>query len=35
MTVSDEENMKAVPAAVRFVTATWKTEEEKEEGNVL
>ena len=38
MTVSDEENVKAVPAAVRFVTATWKEEEkveEKEAENVL
>ena len=31
MTVSDEENVKAVPAAVRFVTATWKEEEKVEE----
>lgn len=38
MTVSDEENVKAVPTAVRFVTATWKEEEkveEKEGENVL
>lgn len=35
MTVSDEDNVKAVPSAVRFVTATWKAEEEKEGGNVL
>ena len=35
MTVSDEDNIKAVPSAVRFVTATWKAEEEKEGGNVL
>ena len=38
MTVSDEENVKAVPTAVRFVTATWKEEEkveEKEAENVL
>lgn len=31
MTVSDEENVKAVPTAVRFVTATWKEEEKEEE----
>lgn len=30
MTVSDEENVKAVPSAVRFVTSTWKSEEEAE-----
>lgn len=38
MTVSDDENVKAVPTAVRFVTATWKEEEkveEKEAENVL
>lgn len=35
MTASDEENAKAVPSAVRFVTSTWKTEEEKEAENVL
>ncbi len=29
MTVSDDENMKAVPRAVNFVTATWKMEEEE------
>ncbi len=29
MTVSDDENMKAVPRAVSFVTATWKMEEEE------
>lgn len=29
MTVSDDENMKAVPCAVNFVTATWKMEEEE------
>ena len=34
MTVSDEENAKALPSAIRFVTSTWKSEEE-EEGNVL
>lgn len=27
LTVSDEENAKAVPAAVRFVTSTWKSDE--------
>lgn len=34
MIVSDDDNIKAVPSAVRFVTSTWKTEEEtdKEEG---
>lgn len=32
MTVSDEDNAKAVPSAVRFVTSTWKTAEETEEG---
>lgn len=30
MTVSDDENVKAVPSAVRFVTTTWKSEEEEE-----
>lgn len=35
MTVTDEDNVKAVPSAVRFVTATWKAEDEKEDGNVL
>ncbi len=38
MTVSDDENVKAVPTAVRFVTATWNEEEkveEKEAENVL
>lgn len=30
MTVSDEDNAKAVPAAVRFVTSTWKTEDESD-----
>ncbi len=29
MTVTDDENMKAVPRAVNFVTATWKMEEEE------
>lgn len=28
LTVTDDENAKAVPAAVRFVTSTWKAEEE-------
>ena len=28
LTVTDDENAKAVPAAVRFVTSTWKSEEE-------
>lgn len=28
MTVSDDDNVKAVPSAVRFVTSTWKSEEE-------
>lgn len=28
MTVSDDDNVKAVPSAVRFVTTTWKSEEE-------
>lgn len=27
LTVSEEENVKAVPSAVRFVTSTWKSEE--------
>lgn len=31
MTVSDEDNAKAVPAAVRFVTTTWKSAEESQE----
>lgn len=30
MTVSDDENVKVVPSAVRFVTTTWKSEEEEE-----
>ena len=29
MTVTDEDNVKAVPSAVRFVTSTWKYEEEE------
>lgn len=29
MTVTDEDNVKAVPTAVRFVTSTWKYEEEE------
>lgn len=29
MTVTDEDNVKAVPSAVRFVTSTWKFEEEE------
>lgn len=28
MTVADEDNVKAVPSAVRFVTTTWRSEEE-------
>lgn len=34
-TVSDEENAKAVPLAVRFVTSTYEKEVEKEAGDVL
>jgi len=30
LTVSDEQNAKAIPAAVRFVTSTFQTEEEEE-----
>ena len=32
MTVSDEDNVKAVPSAVRFVTTTWKSEAEDSDG---
>lgn len=32
MTVSDDDNVKAVPSAVRFVTSTWKSEEEDNAG---
>ena len=32
LTVQDEDNVKAVPSAVRFVTTTWKSEEEETAG---